>query len=92
MRLINADASQPLLTLLVDNALLTSDVTPGAVSTAITTPTVTNQTSTVEVTPSNTSSTLYTSPATVLQSQGIYSVFMLGGASTGTTGVLRKDR
>jgi hypothetical protein len=92
VRLINADASQPLLTLLVDNSLLASDVIPGTVTTAITTPTVTNQTSTLTVSPSNTSSTLYTSPATVLQSQGIYSVFMLAGASTGTTGVLRKDR
>ncbi len=91
MRLINADNSQPLLTLLVDNALLTSDVIPGAVSTAITTPTVVNQTSTVEVTPSNTSSSLYTSAPVTLQSQGIYSVFMLGGG-TSTTGVLRKDR
>ena len=91
MRLINADATQPLLTLLVDNALLTSDVVPGAVSTAITTPTVTNQTSTVVVTPSNTSTTLYTSPPVTLQSQGVYSVFMLGGGSS-TTGVLRKDR
>lgn len=97
VRLINADASLPLLTLLVDNSLLASDVTPGAVTTAITTPTVTNQTSTLTVTPSNTSGTLYTSPATVLQSQGVYSLFMLGGGNCPNStspycGVLRKDR
>ena len=97
VRLINVDASLPLLTLLVDNSLLASDVIPGTVTTAITTPTVTNQTSTLTVTPSNTSGTLYASPATVLQSQGVYSLFMLGGGNCPNStspycGVLRKDR
>ena len=98
MRLFNADASLPPLTLLRDNINpLIGDVVPGTSATQITTPTVANQTSTVNVNASNSITPLYTSVPVVLQSQGVYSVFMLGGGSCPNStspycGVLRQDR
>lgn len=89
IRMVNAAATTDLLTLSVDYAALVSDVPPGtasafAVGSA-------NSSAQIDVTSTSGVTSLFSASAVNLQSQGVYSVFMLGGNTT-PTGVLRKDR
>lgn len=89
IRMINAAAGSDPLTLSVDLAALISDVAAGTAS-AFTTA-ATNASAQVDVTSTSGITPIYTATDVNLQSQGVYTAFVLGGNAT-PTGVLRKDR
>lgn len=96
IRLISGAANIDPLTLSIDYAALLSDIPMGTGS-AFTTA-ASNSSARVDVTSTSGIEAVYSATDVNLQSQGVYSLFVLGGnASTTTglpvpTGVLRKDR
>lgn len=96
IRLVNGAATTDPLTLSVDYAALLSDVPLGTSSVFATA--AINASARLDVTSTSGIDSLYTAEDVNLQTLGVYTVFMLGGnvsATTGLpvpTGVLRKDR
>jgi hypothetical protein len=89
MRLINAAAGTDPLTLSVDLAALVSDVASGTASVFATSNT--NSSAQIDITSTSGITPIYTATDVNLQSQGVYTAFVLGG-NPAPTGVLRKDR
>lgn len=89
VRLVNGTALADPLTLSVDYSAVGTEVANGAASAYYTL--VSNTAARVDVTAPSAAAALFSDTSANLQSQGVYSVFMLGGNST-PTGVLRKER
>ena len=91
MRLINGAEGTDPLSLLIDFATFdpTNDIAPGQASAFFSG--TANSTARVDVTSTSGSSLIYSETDVNLQSQGVYTMFVLGGNST-PSGVLRKDR
>lgn len=89
IRLVNAAATTDPLTLSVDFAALLSDVPVGTSSIFATA--AFNTSAQLDVTSTSGIDSLYSASDVNLQSQGVYTLFVLGGNTT-PTGVLRKDR
>lgn len=93
IRLINGLSTNDRLSMQLDFLPLALDITGGNASTYSTA--TSSGSGRVDVSSALTSDTLFSSVAAtnqpLLQAQGVYTVFMLGGSST-ATGVLRRDR
>ncbi|MDP3611270.1 MAG: DUF4397 domain-containing protein, partial [Rubrivivax sp.] len=89
MRLLHGAAGVDPLTLSVDYLALSSDLAAGTVSAYSTLNT--SAAARIDVTSAAAPAPLYSAEDVVLQSQGVYTVFMLAGNAT-PTGVIRKER
>lgn len=89
LRLVHGASQTDALTLSLDYAVLVSALAPGQASSFVSA--TTRSAGRVDVSAASSADALFVATDVNLQSQGVYSVFLLGGNST-PTGVLRKER
>jgi len=89
IRLVNGTSGVDPLALSVDFSAVASDVASGQASSYVTL--VSNPSAGVDVTSPSAAAPLFSVTGANLQSQGVYTVFMLGG-NAAPTGVIRKER